>query len=77
MKAYLQNGVFRAILALISMLLIFLYFFATTFIEIPENTKVDTTMLNGAFIGIVGAIIGYYFGGMDKSQSLPVDDKTN
>lgn len=68
MDKYLQNGKFKAILAIVGLVFMFGYFFATTFIPVPKGNTADTTMLNGAFIGVISTIFGFYFAGMDRSH---------
>jgi uncharacterized membrane-anchored protein len=77
MKAYLQNGVFRAILAILMVMIIFAIFTLTIKGHIEPEIKDVALVIIGALISELKTISGYYYGGMDKSQILPPNDKTN
>jgi hypothetical protein len=69
MRAYLQNGVFRAIYALSVTVMIFGIFGVIVHIGVEPEIKDVALVIVGALIGELKTISGYYFGSMDKSQS--------
>jgi len=75
MKEYLQNGKFRAIYALVSTLIIFSIFIMVMMCRIDVSIKDVALVIIGALIGELKTISSYYYGGMDKSQSVPKEDK--
>jgi hypothetical protein len=75
MKAFLQNGVFRAIYALFVTAVIFGIFTLTIKGHIEDNIKDVALVIIGALIGELKTISGYYYGGMDRSQTLNEKDK--
>jgi uncharacterized membrane-anchored protein len=77
MKAYLQNGVFRAILAILMVVIIFAVFMTTIRGHIEPEIKDVALVIIGALISELKTISGYYYGGMDKSQIVTQNDKTN
>lgn len=77
MKQYLQNGVFRAIYALFCTAIIFSIFVMVIMFRIDSTIKDVALVIIGALIGELKTISGYYYGGMDKSQSLPKEEKSD
>ena len=64
---YLQNGVFRAILALISVTVIFITLLWIIKGTIASDVKDIALMVVGAIIAQLNQIYGYYFGSSDKT----------
>lgn len=76
MKQYLQNGIFRAIYALTTSLIIYAILVFVMRGTITPELKDVAMVIVGALIGELRQISGYYFGSSDKSQTVkPKDEK--
>lgn len=73
MKAYLQNGVFRAILSTLSIVIIFAILTWVIKGTVQPESKDIALMVVGALIGQLNQIYGYYFGSSDKSVTKEIE----
>ncbi len=64
----LTNGKFRAILALLTVVVVMAYLFVVSFSKLPEGTPDYVHFILGLLSGILKDIYGYFFGNADKNQ---------
>lgn len=65
---------FMAKLAIFLLGMSFLYFFAVTFISIPDGNIGNSNTIVGFIILTVGVVSGYYFGSSQSSSAMKNKD---
>ena len=66
---------FMAKLAIFILGLSFIYFFAVTFLAIPEGNLGNSNTIVGFIILTVGVISGYYFGSSQSTSAMSKKDE--
>jgi len=62
-------------IALIIMMVIFLYLFAITFLEMPKAGVEQAKTISPFLLGVIATMVGFYWGNSSKNkQTTPVDD---
>jgi hypothetical protein len=62
-------------IALVIMMVIFLYLFAITFLDMPEAGIEQAKTISPFLLGIIATMVGFYWGNSSKNkQNTPVDD---